>query len=183
MSSFYATKMLGAGEGGIVASKDPELVARVRTARDYGDQLPDGRYLNDKLTDIEAAVALVQLRKLEDILRERDARAAAYADALAPLAEGGVVTLPENRPGRIWYRYAVRLHDDFAGHVSERMATCGVRAESPVWDLRASEQWTEDLESAAQAFECVVSLPLYPDLSDREQDLVCDAFADAVRKT
>jgi perosamine synthetase len=183
MSSFYATKMLGAGEGGIVAAKDPELVERARTARDYGDQLPDGRHLNDKLTDIQAAVALVQLRKLEGILREREARAAAYTEALAPLAEGGLVTLPENRPGRIWYRYAVRLHDHFAGHVSARMATCGVRAEQPVWDLRACEQWTEDLEDTAQAFDRVVSLPLYPDLTTREQDLVCDAFADAVRKT
>jgi perosamine synthetase len=183
MSSFYATKMLGAGEGGIVASKDSELVGRVRRARDYGDQLPDGRHLNDKLTDIEAAVARVQLRKLDDILREREARAVAYTDVLTPLAEAGLVTLPENRTGRIWYRYAVRLHNGLAGDVGARMATCGVRAEQPVWDLRACEQWTDDLEGTGEAFDRVVSLPLYPDLTTREQELVCDAFADAVRNT
>jgi dTDP-4-amino-4,6-dideoxygalactose transaminase len=58
-----------------------------------------------------------------------------------------------------------------------------VRAEQPVWDLRACEQWTDDLEGTGEAFDRVVSLPLYPDLTTREQELVCDAFADAVRNT
>jgi dTDP-4-amino-4,6-dideoxygalactose transaminase/RimJ/RimL family protein N-acetyltransferase len=180
MSSFHATKLLGAGEGGIVAGRDPGLIDRVRYARDYGDRLPNAAHLNDKLTDVEAAIALVQLRRLGEILRRRAERAAVYTSALSQVAERGLVVLPEDRPGRIWYRYAVRLTVDGAHAFCERMAARGVRAEQPVWDLRACKQWREGLDQTVEAFERVVSLPLYPDLGRREQELVCDVFADAV---
>lgn len=180
MSSFYATKMLGAGEGGIVAALDPDVVERVRAARDYGDQLPSPAHLNDKLTDVEAAVALVQLRRLDEILRLRAARAAGYGRRLASFSASGLVVLPPERDGRIWYRYAVRLPGRSAADVCNRMAARGVRAEQPVWDLRAAPQWRDELGRTAQAFGEVVSLPLYPDLTDAEQQRVCDALADVL---
>jgi perosamine synthetase len=182
ISSFYATKMLGAGEGGIVAARDPGLIARVRAARDYGDQLPSPAHLNDKLSDVEAAVALVQLRRLDEILRLRAARADAYADALSHLEESGVLVRPLQQKGRIWYRYAVRVVEHAAPAVCARMAACGVHAEQPVWDLRACEQWRPDLERTAAAFAGVVSLPLYPDLTAREQERVCDVLADCLEQ-
>jgi dTDP-4-amino-4,6-dideoxygalactose transaminase len=180
MSSFYATKLLGAGEGGIVAARDPGLVECARRARDYGDQLPDGRHLNDKPTDIQAAIALAQLRRLDEILSLRAERAARYSATLALLVDRGLIVLPAEREGRIWYRYVLRLRHGSAPEVCARMAARGVRAEQPVWDLRACEQWRTELVRTAEAFEHVVSLPLYPDLTEAEQERVCDMFADVV---
>lgn len=179
IASFYATKMLCAGEGGILASHDGALVARARQARDYGDQVSSPYHLNDKMTDLEAALALVQLDKLETMLTARADRARRYSDWLAPLA-GRELTLPEDVPGRIWYRYAVRLQRQRAAEIVERMQTHGVRAEQPVWDLRADKHWNDGLKTTALAFDRVLSLPLYPDLSEFEQRMVCAALEAAL---
>jgi perosamine synthetase len=174
--SFYATKMLAAGEGGIVTAQDSPLIERVRQARDYGDQPANGRHLNDKMTDIEAAIALVQLGRLSEILERRAARAGRYHALLRPLAEEGLVTLPPDAPGRIWYRYALELHRHGAADVVNRMANLGVKAEQPVWDLRHTSLWREGLPISERAFDRVLSLPLYPDLTPIEQGLTVTAL-------
>ena len=176
MSSFYATKMLVAGEGGIVAGYNPTLIDRVRQARDYGDQSPDGRHLNDKMTDIEASLALVQLSRLSDILARREDRARRYHSSLESLYRAKLVELPIDIPGRIWYRYAVRLTRHMATSVVEKMAAEGVRAEQPVWDLRRTKVWNDTFVNSSLAFDHIISLPLYPDLTELEQNRVCAAF-------
>lgn len=178
ISSFYATKMIGVGEGGIVAVREPELIERVRGARDYGDRVPDGRNLNDKLTDVEAALALEQLARLPETLQVRANLAAHYAELLDGSADE--IVLPPDAEGRIWYRYAVRLTRRNAPEVCARMAELGVRAEQPVWDLRACAQWHDGLAATAEAFERVVSLPLYPDLRPDEQERVVAALREAI---
>ncbi|MGH2885577.1 MAG: DegT/DnrJ/EryC1/StrS family aminotransferase, partial [Solirubrobacteraceae bacterium] len=180
IASFYATKMIAGGEGGIIAARDATLVERVRAARDYGDQLPGAQKLNDKMTDVEAAIVREQLRRLPEMLSLRARCAARYAELLSPLVEAGLVELPADVPGRIWYRYAVLLATASSREVSEEMAARGVRAEQPVWDLRAAAQWSEGLEDTAAAFERALSLPLYPDLSEREQEYVASNFREVL---
>ena len=177
MSSFYATKMIAAGEGGIVAAHDPSLIERVKRARNYGDRLPEGRHLNDKMTDIEAAIACEQLNRLPEMLALRAGRAMKYDERLASLRDRGLMVLPEHRPGRIWYRYAVRLTGHGAPEVCRWMQRQGVMVEQPVWDLRGCEFWSRDLDATALAFDRVISLPLYPDLGEREQEMVCETLA------
>ena len=179
ISSFYATKMIGAGEGGIVAVRETERIERVRQARDYGDRLPDGRNLNDKLTDIEAALALEQLERLPETLAERERLAGEYDRLLGDRMRAGTVRGPASTPGRIWYRYVVRT-GVAAPELSRRMALLGVRAEQPVWDLGAAPQWRDDLPATADAFDEVISLPLYPGLRPEEQARVVDALAAAL---
>jgi len=176
ISSFYTTKMIAAGEGGIVAARDKELIQRIRNARDYGDQLPDRHHMNDKMTDIEAALARAQVNRLPEMLSLRADRAEVYDERLAPLAEQGLIVLPQRPPGRIWYRYAVRLTRHDAEPVCDWMAANRVRVEQPVWDLRESEFWSPGLSVSAQAFDRVVSLPLYPDLDAADQEIVCETL-------
>jgi perosamine synthetase len=180
IGSFYATKMIAGGEGGIIAARDDALVERARIARDYGDQPPGPHKLNDKMTDVEAAIVREQLRRLPQILSMRAERAARYEQLLVPLADAGLVELPTNPPGRLWYRYAVLLSSGSSAELCERMAARGVRAEQPVWDLRGAASWADGLEDSATAFERVVSLPLYPDLSGREQEYVAESFREVL---
>lgn len=180
MASFYATKMLAAGEGGVVAANSELLLGRIRRARDYGDQPPDGRHLNDKMTDLEAALALAQLARLHEILARRVQRAERYHKELHDLADQGLVRLPALSPNRVWYRYAVRLLKHRASKVLDTLTKLGVRVEHPVWDLRGTAYWATGLDTAALAFDRIVSLPLYPDLSEWEQALVCAALRAAV---
>jgi dTDP-4-amino-4,6-dideoxygalactose transaminase len=61
------------------------------------------------------------------------------------------------------------------------MAERGVRVEQPVRDLRAASYWNDGLEGTADAYERVVSLPLYHDLSVHEQDYVAERLGEVVR--
>ena len=176
MLSLYATKLLGAGEGGMVLTNDEKIAGQIRAARDYSDQGPGAWRLNDKMTDFEAALALCQLERLPDLLSRRDALAGRYTSLLATKAGEAGYTLPPPLEGRVWYRYAVTVDD--APAVIARMASRGIAATRPV------EKWAVDVEAApvsAGAYREIVSLPLYPTLTIEEQDCVVAAFLDAVR--
>src|SRR5207244_1108257 len=109
IASFYPTKLIAAGEGGIVASNATGVVAAVRALRSYRDKPPSGRLLNDNFTDLEASIARVQLSKLAQTLALRVKRAEDYRAELTPLQDGGWLRLPEARVDRTWYRFAVSL--------------------------------------------------------------------------
>lgn len=176
--SLYASKLLGAGEGGMVLANDPALAARVRDARDYADKAPSAVRLNDKMTDLEAALALCQLDRLPWALTRRAELARNYGDAFAPLARERQCYLPVNAAGRVWYRYAVAVDD--ADEVIAALARHGITAARPV------ENWggaTEQTPVALAAYRRLVSLPLYPTLSREEQAQVCTAFHAAFSTT
>jgi dTDP-4-amino-4,6-dideoxygalactose transaminase/RimJ/RimL family protein N-acetyltransferase len=180
ISSFYATKLVGAGMGGIVAAHNPELIERVRGHRDYGDRLPDSSNLNDRLADILAATADEQLSRLDANLEIREDIADRYAQLLLDhhLAHHSQTKAED----RVWYRFAAKLPDGYtAALVVERMKAAGVNAEQPVWDLRGCRWWRDDLHTAAEAFDRVISLPLYPGLTLTEQVRVVDTLEAALR--
>jgi perosamine synthetase len=180
IGSFYATKFIAGGEGGVVASNDETFLADVRAARNPSDQAPNGLHLNDKMTDIEAAIVRVQLGRLAWMLNERELRARRYSELLADFASRGLLILPAAAEGRIWYRYTVRLARGSASAVAAAMQSGGVNADQPVWDLRSAVRWSPRLRATATAFDSVLSLPLYPDLTTSEQARVCDALGRAL---
>jgi perosamine synthetase len=180
IGSFYATKMIAGGEGGVVASNDEKILNVVWTARNPSDQAPNALYLNDKLTDLEAAVVRAQLARLQWTLNERAARAARYTELLSPLAAQELIVLPSSTEGRIWYRYTVRLTSRRADNIARDLHAVGIHADQPVWDLRLVVDGSPELRGTATAFDRVLSLPLYPDLSPLEQERVCEALRDAL---
>jgi perosamine synthetase len=181
IGSFYATKMLCAGEGGIVASPHANLINLVIKSRDYSDQEASGSRLNDKLTDFQAALAIAQLQKLKEILYRRQARARRYHSLLAGLVDEGLIALPLDTAGRIWYRYTIRLTRHLARKVSQRMREFSVSAELPVHSWRQPGTSDKTLPVTMEAFDRLLSLPLYPDLSVLEQDLVVSSLRSALK--
>lgn len=172
--SLYATKLLGAGEGGVVLTQDSLIADRVRGARDYADQAPVAWRLNDKMTDLEAALGLCQLDRLPASLTRRTELAQRYTARLAELTAHGC-TLPDEAPDRVWYRYVISV--PAADAIIARLAAAGITATRPV------ENWggaTSALTPvSATAFQHLVSLPLYPTLTDAEQDRVCSVLLEA----
>jgi perosamine synthetase len=173
--SFHATKLVGAGEGGAVVTDRAPLAHRVRAWRDYGDEPPDGTRLNDKLSDIHAAIALCQLERLDAMIQAREARAQRYQACLARAARRtGAFRLPAWSASRVWYRYAIELTDRMAIDVVDAMRRRGVGAARPVTDWRPASG--PRCPTADRAYARVVSLPLYPTLREDEQERVCEAF-------
>jgi perosamine synthetase len=179
--SFYATKLVGGGEGGAVLTDRDEVARRVREWRDYSDRAPSAMRMNDRMNDLEAALAAVQLGRLGEMVEARRLRALRYDEALRPLAETyGTFRVPAPRADRIWYRYAIELVSDEADAIAARLREHGVGADLPVYS------WLSEAERAtapvtARAHRRLLSLPLYPTLTDEEQARVCAAVRNILR--
>jgi dTDP-4-amino-4,6-dideoxygalactose transaminase len=177
--SFYPGKNLGAyGEGGAVATNDPELAARIRRLRDHG-QTERYRHAevgyNARLEGIQGAVLAVKLRYLDAWNKARRAHAAVYGEHLADAG----VRLPVEADGcqSACHLYVVRLEqrDALRAHLDERGVQTGLHYPVPVHlqDAYSGLNYREGdfPEAEAWANECI-SLPMYAELSPAQLEQV-----------
>ncbi|MDE3218671.1 MAG: DegT/DnrJ/EryC1/StrS family aminotransferase [Nitrospirota bacterium] len=170
--SFYATKLLCAGEGGMVLSDEGALLERVRSLREYdGAPALDPSSFNFKLTDMQAALGLSQLERFPAFHERRRILAGAYRETLSLKA----AVCPSVPPGRThgYYRFVVRLphlRTDHAGLLSliSRLEEEGIHCRKPVF--RPLHRYLEQsgFPNSDEADRTALSIPLYPDLTDEE---------------
>jgi perosamine synthetase len=173
--SFYATKLLGGGEGGAVLTDSGQVCDFVKSARDYSDQPPDAHRMNDKMNDLEASLVLAQLMRLPEMLERRRKLAMRYMDMLSSSgANNSFFRLPRADDNRVWYRFAVEILGDDAASIREELRSEGVDAALPVSDWRPNDG--PACPKADRAYRSLLSLPLYPSLTEEEQDYVVDTF-------
>ena len=169
--SFYATKVIATGEGGMLLTNSTELMEKVQDWREY-DQKPDYlvRY-NYKMTDMEAALGIVQLEKLPLFIEKRQDIASRYFQELSQMN----LTLPVILPDRqhIFYRYIVRSAlkaEEFIQHLKE----LGIEAAKPVYRPLNLYLNLSGFPATIEAWQKGVSLPIYPSLTDDELTRVVD---------
>jgi len=172
--SFYATKLIGGGEGGAVLTNSTEIANYVRSARDYGDQPAAAHRMNDKMNDLEASLVLTQLKRLPELIAAREAIARRYLDLLSGPFLGRLYRLPTDSKERVWYRFAVEMLTASAETVVHGLERSDICAAIPVYDWRT--QGSPDASVANRAYRRLVSIPLYPALTPPEQDAVVEAF-------
>lgn len=111
--SFYATKNLMAGEGGMITTNDPDLFERARLFRHHG-QSPERRYeysglgYNYRMSDVHATIALGQLRRLKQYTEKRREYAALYSDALRDI-HGIVLPKESENVSHVFHQYTIRI--------------------------------------------------------------------------
>jgi perosamine synthetase len=189
--SFYATKNVACGEGGLLTSSDEGLVRRLRQLRNQG-MVERYRYetvgRNLRMTDLHAALGIPQLERLEATnQRRRD-----NAEMLTKLLDGVEgLTLPETPPGRVhvWHQYTVLLPSgaDRDG-VAERMRADGVDSgvyyPRLVWDYQVYREHPrvvqDDTPRAGAAAARCLSVPVHPGLGPPELERVAEALAAAL---
>ena len=170
--SFYATKLLCAGEGGMVLSNEGVLLERVRLLREYdGAATLDPFSFNLKLTDVQAALGLSQLGRFSAFHERRHVLAAAYRESLSSTA----AVCPSVPPGRMhgYYRFVIRLPhlrtnpDGLVGLIS-RLEQQGIHCRKPVF--RPLHRYLDQagFPNSDEADRTALSIPLYPDLTDDE---------------
>jgi dTDP-4-amino-4,6-dideoxygalactose transaminase len=172
--SFYATKLIGGGEGGAVLTNSSRIAEFISSSRDYGDQSADPHRLNDKMSDLDASLVLAQLDRLPDMIAARKKLAERYLERLTAAAGDGIFRLPSVGAQRIWYRFAVEMLTVPVEKVVNDLGPLGIHAAIPVTDWRP--RGSPGTTIADHAYLSVVSLPLYPSLSTAEQDAVIEAF-------
>ena len=177
--SFYPTKNMTSGEGGMVTSGDPGIIRGVRLARNQGMET---RYaneivgLNNRMTDIHAAIGRVQLTKVEAWTHARQGNAA-FLDAHL---RG--VTVPHVAPGatHVYHQYTIRVPEDrdgFADALREEYGVgSGVYYPIPNHELPSLARFAPDVELPAtrEAAAQVLSLPIYPSLTSGELERIVE---------
>jgi perosamine synthetase len=170
--SFYATKLICSGEGGMVLSHDQALLERVRQLREYdGAPSLDPASTNLKMTDLQAAIGLSQLKRLPHFLERRQSLAHRYRAAL----DAAPVTLPVVPAGRshVYYRFVVRLpqqpsDEGVLADIIARMETLGVQCRKPVFRALHRYLGLQGFPACEEAERTALSIPLYPALADQE---------------
>ena len=175
--SFYPTKNMTAGEGGMVTTADPEVERRVRLLRNQG---MEKRYANEvvgfnsRMTDLHAAIGRVQLRRLAGWTEQRQRNARFLDEHLA-----GSVVVPPVADGaeHVYHQYTIRVpedRDNFARALADRGVGSGVYYPTPVHRLPSFGQ-SLDLPRTERAAAEVLSLPVHPGLSQEELERVVEA--------
>jgi perosamine synthetase len=175
VGSFYATKLLTTGEGGMVFGPD-ELIARVRDGRDYDERAELVPRFNAKLTDMQAALGRSQLRRLDAFVARRRAIAADYRRRLA-----GLACRPPADAGaaHVYHRFVIEV-DVPVPSVLDAMHARGVTARRPVFRPLHRALGLDGYREAERLWHACVSLPCYPGLTDDEVATVAAALAEAL---
>ncbi len=181
--SFYATKNLATGEGGMVTTASDAYDAHLRRIINHGQS---EKYLhtelgyNYRMTDINAAIGRVQLAKLDGFNRRRQENAAYYGTHIT--APG--LVLPSVAPGRthVWHQYSLRLtdafplsRDEFMARLRERGIGCAVHypvalSRQPYYAGAAVCPVAESLAAS------VLSIPVHPNVTDSGRAYVCETI-------
>lgn len=182
--SFYPTKNMTSGEGGMVTTRDPEVVRKVRLLRNQGQQT---RYVNEivgfnnRMTDIHAAIGRAQLRRLDEWTRARQSHAALLTAGLC-----NVVT-PTVREGtrHVFHQYTIRVdpgeRDSIVEGLRQRGIGSAVYYPTPCHRLSAYHRGVDLPETDRASRECL-SLPVHPSLTLQELERVVEAVNSLVSR-
>ena len=189
--SFYPTKNLGGlGDGGICTTNDPRIAENLRLMANHGMQ---PRYVhnvvgvNSRLDAIQAAALDIKLKHLGDWTRQRAENAANYHALFEQAGLGELVQLPVADPHceHVWNQFTIRVADNYRrDSLREFLKSVAVGTEIyyPI-PLHLQRCFASlgyrlgDLPATELAAGCVISLPIFPGLTWREQSVVVDRVA------
>jgi len=205
--SFYATKTLCTGEGGMICSNNEEFSERTRLMRMHGMNRDAWKRYSDacswyyeivgpgfkyNFTDLQAALGIVQLRKVDEMLEMRKHIAALYTKELCG---NEYIYLPVIKADRetSWHLYPIRLNlealkigrNDFINELKDLGVGTGVHF-MPVHQHQFYKDSlslnNSDFPVANDAFERLISIPIYPGLTDAEVTKVIEAIHHLTKK-
>ena len=181
--SFYPTKNMTSGEGGMVTCLSAEVARQMRLLRNQG---MEKRYANEiigfntRMTDIHAAIGRVQLAKLAAWTGKRQSNARFLNENIT-----GVIT-PPTAPGavHVFHQYTIRIDGDdrdrFAAELSARGVGNGVYYPTPIHRLPSFDLHL-DLPQTELASSQVLSLPVYPSLTQGELETIAQTVNDLAK--
>jgi perosamine synthetase len=189
--SFFATKVITSGEGGMLITDDEQLAESARLFRDYGKSnqwvsFSASLGANRRMSEICAAVGVVHLNKLSDFVVDRTRVASIYTEVLHSIPQVQVVFPPNTTNS--WYKYIVLLPKGISREtVQLKLAEMGVRLAGGVYDLPLHRQpvFKESNSRFAIAEDICsrhICLPLYYSMKREEIDYVVEALQLTLRQ-
>ena len=190
--SFYPGKNLGGfGDGGLVATDDEALAAEVRRLRNYGEEREYHhacKGLNARLDGLQAAILRTKLPRLDWCGAERRRHARAYDQRLAAIEQVGAPRAPADAASHVYHLYVIRTphRDDLQAFLRGRGVQTGIHYPIPIHRQPAYSELAARAEHVPVADRLageILSLPMFPELTDQQIDRVCDAIADYYQRS
>jgi UDP-4-amino-4,6-dideoxy-N-acetyl-beta-L-altrosamine transaminase len=198
--SFHPVKIITTGEGGMAMTNNPDLAARMALLRSHGvtreearTRSPlEGRWyyeqlalgFNYRLTDIQAALGHSQLRRLDRLVERRRDLARRYDAAFADLPLRRPWQHPDSRSS--FHLYVIRVDAAIHAAAFERLRNAGIGVNLHYIPVPRQPYYRDlgfdpaDWPEAESYYAEAITLPLYPGLSDHEQDVVIDAVTEVL---
>ena len=202
--SFHPRKVLTTGEGGMITTTDEEMAARMRRLRQHGMTVSDlARHSSNKvmaesydeigfnyrMTDLQAAVGIVQLKKLDEMLAKRRTLASRYTARLASLPW---LLAPQEPAGNrhSFQSYMVRLQADAPltrDHLMQELLDRGISSRRGIMAIHREAPYRGDWDSLLPVTNLVTDttmiLPLFHEMTENEQEYVIESLEEVGRQT
>jgi perosamine synthetase len=187
--SFYPTKNMIVGEGGMITTDDVEVAKKAKVFRNHGQS---ERYLHEvlgynyRMTDVAGAIGLEQLRRLDEF----NMRRIQNADFLTRCIEKEGLVLPHKREGvkHVFHQYTIRVEtgfplsrDELAGYLKTKGVGCGIYYplplhRQPLFRNRGYTDGTVHCPVACEMSEKVLSLPVHPGVSSDDLEYIVECI-------
>lgn len=194
--SFHPRKVITTGEGGMITTSDTDLAARISVLRSHGS-VRGSHYMsfieagyNYRLSDINAAIGVAQMSRLDALLASRRERASRYAELFAGVDGVGIPETPEGRT-HTYQSYVILLDEDIdRDNVIDAMRVAGIETTLGTYSMHLQPYFTERfgiadsvLPRATQAHQSALTLPLYPQMNDDDLIFVRDTLRTVISET
>ena len=207
MFSFHPAKNLTTGEGGALVTDSDEIAARAQRLRFHGiEQTAESRFggrgaaaydvveagFKYNFTDLQAAIGLCQLARLDEMNARRRALAEQYTARLAAVPHVAPLATAPYAHTHAWHLMVVELEvealsvtrDEVIAELREKGVAPGLHF-VPLHLQSLYRPMVDDparLAVATDAYQRILSLPLYPDMTDEDVTMVVDTLADILRR-
>ncbi len=192
--SFHPRKVITTGEGGMMTTNRQDLADRLKCLRNHGATGPafgadpskpytmstfDMLGFNLRMSDIQAAVGVAQMAKLDRLLTERRRLALRYSEMLAGIEE---IIVPTDDPGHTYQSYVIRLANDDRdkrNFIMERLAELKIQTRPGTHAVHRLGYYVnnyglkpEQFPNACRAEDTTITLPIFPGMSDDQQKFI-----------
>lgn len=191
--SFYSTKIMTTGEGGMITMNNQEIYEICASLRNRGMDINFKGELfvnlgsNHRFTEFQALLGLYQLKRLEEFLEHRNAIANIYKNELAPLINKGVIRLqtPAKNSRHSYWRFIVFLNEHDRDEVIQKLNNFGIKADAPYFPLLHNQPLFKDIKkcgikNAEKLAKTHISLPIHMLINKSDAKIISEKLKEVL---
>jgi perosamine synthetase len=181
--AFYPNKQITTGEGGMVVSNNKALIDKVNLLRNHGRTMNGDLYdqvifgWNFRLSELNAALGVSQLNKLNKIIKKRRKIASWYQNYLADSEQIQTPQFSKDEPNSAWFVYVVRLPTNIRDEIFEKLNQNGVQCSryfAPVHLQPYYKHLALQLPVTEKIASQTLALPFYHELKEKQVEVICE---------
>ena len=183
--SFYSTKIMTTGEGGMITTNNQEIYEKCASLRNRGMDINYKGELfinlgsNHRVTEFQALLGVYQLKRLDEFLEHRNKIAKIYKDELSDLIDKGIVRLqvPAQNSRHSYWRFIVFLNNHDRDEIIKKLNALNIKADAPYFPLLHNQPLFKDIKkekmiNAERLSKTHISLPIHMLISEEDSIII-----------